>query len=205
MTTRSGQSKVFAVFVVDPWWACFNPQMTRWEDTQQVDWLLAALIPTDDWIKQLLRISWWFLGVKDAVLCCSPPLWQRVVYSTRISVQPDPAAAARLPLQSRLLGPGSVTVHLDWIRMEGREMTSRVNLCNVCWLSRYGASSWHGHRLLGPSLAVVSDERAGESHLRPLIWRVMRSLVQILYIELIFNQQHYSKLVWGLSAGCCQD
>lgn len=130
LITSFGQNKVFAD-VLDPWWACFNPQMTCWEDNQQVDWLLAALIMTDDWIKQLLRITWCFLGVKDAVLCCSLPLWQCVVYSTWISVQPDPAAAARLPLQSRLLGPGSVTVHLDWIKMEGREMTPELT-CVTC-------------------------------------------------------------------------
>lgn len=113
--------------------------------------------------------------------CCSP-------------ATPKPSSRTRV-------GNGSPRLNQDG----GKRNDTRVNLCNVCWLSRYGASSWHGHRLLRPSLAVVSDERAGESHLRPLIWRVTRSLVQKLYIELIFNQKHYSKLVWGLSAGCCRD
>lgn len=37
---------------------------------------------------------------------------------------------------------------------------------NVRCFPRYGASSWHSHRLLRPSLAVVSNEWAGESRLR---------------------------------------
>ena len=61
---------------------------------------------------------------------------------------------------------------------QGERKDTWVDLCDVCLLSRYGASSWHGHRLLRPSLAVVSDERAGESNLRTFFWRVARSLVQ---------------------------
>lgn len=89
--------------------------------------------------------------------CCSP-------------ATPKPSSRTRV-------GNGSPRLNQDG----GKRNDTRVNLCNVCWLSRYGASSWHGHRLLGPSLAVVSDERAGESHLRPLIWRVTQFSSEVVH------------------------
>lgn len=67
----------------------------------QVYRLVAAPPATEEEINQL------FLSV----ISCSVS-WSRsrqcVVYSAWLSVQPDPAAAAGLPLQSRLLGPWSV-------------------------------------------------------------------------------------------------
>lgn len=96
-------------------------------------------------------------------MLCVNCLLQCVVYSAWIGLQPDPAAAAGLSLQGRLLRSRSV-VRVD--ADSGNRWISLFTLTPVFSpvLCRYGASAWHSHRLLRPPLAVVSDERAGESH-----------------------------------------
>uniref|UniRef100_A0A8D3EAM5 Palmitoyltransferase n=1 Tax=Scophthalmus maximus TaxID=52904 RepID=A0A8D3EAM5_SCOMX len=86
---------------------------------------LRCRLPAPHLLQRVVR------GLRGRAVRAHPHLLRQcLVLSTRIGLQPDSAAAARLSLPSRLLR--------SW----------------------YGASSRHGHRLLGPSLAVVSDERA---------------------------------------------
>lgn len=60
-----------------------------------------------------------------------------MVHSTWISVQPDPSAAAGLPLQGRLLRPRSVTVHCSASQVETEvgEILSLDLPCLMCVVS----------------------------------------------------------------------